>query len=292
MNRISILVSLLYLCLLLISCGDDTKLVDGDQNDGDISEADNNETDNDTTDTDGDPDEELSDGDLNEFEKEPLVCDGNCDENFQQFCMDNNNICICNEENKQQVLDCLQDAESCPFVSPACQFSLEDNMAICLNHDCPCISDDDCQQLDPPKDICVTEGNNKECRNKCEVSNCSETVGCLDIGKGNGCGVCLVTDETTLDTCTESGTSCGNENNGYCTDICGGLDTTYCFETCTAIANSCQTGETCIPYTSADEGKVTFGTCTTIEEVNCPSCNQTDGDADEEDADESEVETE
>lgn len=277
MTNLKLILVALLLVLLNFACNDNTTVIDGDT-DGDTSTSDGDENT-----SDGDLDEDFPEMEQVELEEQVVKCEGSCDEYFRDFCVDDDIICICNDQNQLEEMNCLEGAESCPFVTVACQHDMDENKAVCMNRECPCETDDDCKQLTPAKDLCIADSNGfKECVNKCDVSNCSETVGCLDIGRPNGCGVCAVSDESSLDTCTTNDSSCGTNDDGYCTNLCGAFENNHCFETCNAIANSCQEGELCVPYNSPEDGKVTFGYCATIENVTCPSCTVEDGDMDSE----------
>ena len=215
---------------------------------------------------------ERIDGD-EDYEPEP-VCSGSCDiDTFEFKCVGNNSLCICDETTLELVeMDCNEICGIGDYCkSGSCEFNPNTGMDICQCLICPvCERDQDC--VDQGKDFCVTFGDNSFCAYACDMNTCSDTVGCMDVGQGNGCGICF--DLENADKCNADCPAC--EGDKVCTDVCGLYpDEPLCVETCEAAPNTCNAEETCLPLAIDSEGTIgERGACIAFSDLNCDTCGE------------------
>jgi len=214
---------------------------------------------------------EQTDGD-EDYEPEP-VCSGPCDESFELECTDMMTLCTCNQTTmEQEEVDCNDICEDAGYCgSPGCETNPNSGMDICNCYGCPqCTSDQDC--IAEGKEVCVTMGDNSSCADACDMNTCSDTVGCMDVGQGSGCGICF--DMENADKCNADCPAC--EGDKVCTDVCGLYpDEPLCVETCEAAPNTCNAEETCLPLAIDSEGTIgERGACIAFIDLNCDTCGE------------------
>ena len=230
-----------------------------------------------------DGDEEVADGD----EDEEIVpeCSGACDNSFQLTCTDEDTLCTCNETTlEQEEVSCNTICIDAGYDgSSGCETNASTGTDVCMCFEQECASDDDCVALG--KDICIVNGDNSFCADGCPMNTCSATVGCMDVGIGEDCGICF--DFASANSCSTNGEAC--ETDGICTDLCGVFPAApKCMATCEAAPNTCAANETCMPIATDDQGTIGAGACIAYSDLNCETCGEqtidgdVDGDEDEE----------
>lgn len=277
-----VLILLLLPATVFFGCSesDENSDMDGDQStDGDVADGDA-ASDGDTV-PDGDiapdGDEVVADGDTEVDEEDPGLCSGECNpETYPQVCIDEMNLCACDEAGALEALNCNDiclEADYCGATE--CGDNPDTGVDTCWCYTCECASDQDC--VVKGMDYCVSLGESTVCASRCDLELCSDTVGCLNVGDGEGCGICF---EQGKPACATSGEDCsaGEDGSRYCSNLCD-LSTAACYDTCEAAPNSCATGELCFPLAGDTQGNIVDGVCIDYG-ASCPACGDVDGDVD------------
>jgi len=207
-------------------------------------------------------------------------CSGSCDANFELKCTGANSLCTCNETSlEQEEVNCNTICVDAGYDgSQGCEENPQTGMDVCMCFEQGCTSDQDC--ISEGKDICVTMGDNSFCVDECAMNTCSATVGCMDAGIGDDCGICF--DLQNANACDTDGATC--ETDKLCTSVCGLYpNAPVCVQTCEAAPSTCAADETCLPLATDAQGTIGSGACIAFSDLNCDTCGEqqaTDGDVD------------
>jgi len=208
-------------------------------------------------------------------------CSGSCDANFELKCTGDSSLCTCNETTlEQEEVDCLTICIDADYDGTSgCETNPDTGNDVCMCISQECTSDQDCISLG--KDLCVTMGDNSFCVDECAMNTCSATVGCMDAGIGDDCGICF--DLQNANACDTDGATC--ETDKLCSNICGLYpNAPLCVETCVAAPSTCAADETCLPLATDAQGTIGSGACIAFSDLNCNTCGEqaADGDTDAE----------
>lgn len=242
----------------------DGEVIDGDTNDG-----------------------EVVDGDAELDNEQFFLCHGACNpQTYPLTCINDMNLCVCIEDGDLELLNCNEICIEADYPgSTECSGHPDTNMDTCYCYESECVSNSDCSDLG---DDYVCLFGFCQYRKLCDLSLCQPTVGCMDVGVGEGRGICFMEDEPV---CSSPGEDCSENQDGsrFCSDLCA-LTDAACYQSCEAIPNSCDEGELCFPLSGDAQGNIVSGVC--IDHgADCPDV-PADGDPDsDEDQEIAEFET-
>ena len=204
-------------------------------------------------------------------------CTGSCNpENTPFVCIDDMNLCTCDENGALETLNCEEICIEAGYSGATeCGANPDSGMDTCWCYMAECASDADC--IAKGMDYCVSLGDSTICANRCNLNLCYSTVACMNVGVGEGCGICF---EQGQPACATSGEDCsaGTDGSQYCSDLCD-LTTKSCYDACEAAPNSCAAGELCFPFAGDAQGTIVDGVCIDYG-ADCPYCTGADGDVD------------